>query len=332
VSQTHRYRVLGGTDVPAEPLELARHIVAQCAEAPVTFHAMLETLRRDVVEALGPQLDPETADVCTRSLLADPRDVLLAGEHAGVSLAFIEQRVSLPGLLQQWVTLSEEVGGATTLHMRLSRRDPLVADTVTARLRACQDAGVLPPDASIQLAVMRVLTADVGPSRAMRVELGAGTLLGQSFYEGSHELLINLEFSSREPAPRLLLADIWQPHTPVELRRYGTAEAALRAPSVAAYSIHSRVDGPLTGALLAARVGDEELSIEWDIAEPSQLCGVAISRRSTVASGGEASAHVLDVELDVRGNVDFEYGPDPEDLVVWISERARVELQHLHWA
>jgi hypothetical protein len=324
----YRFRVLGGTDVPDAPLDLGRHIVAQCAQGPVEFRARLETVRPDVVARLATQINPESADVCTCSLLSHAREVPVAGHEEGVSQLFIEQR-GVPGLLQQWVSVYYRKAriGCTSLHTRVSRKDPLSAGVFSARLRACQDAGIIPPEAGVEAAVATLMAADISSRHPLRVELGLESLLVQSCHERSHELLITLELPSCEPAPRLVLADIWQPGSPIALRRYGTPDAALRAPSVETYAIHTRLDGPLTDAMVAIWSPKDQLSVEWEVDDELGLCGVTVASNAEASSG---AAHALTVELDVKGHVDFTYGPDPESLGERISERARIDLEYMY--
>lgn len=321
VPQTQRYRVLGGSDVLEAPLDVARHIVAQCAEGPVTFRAMLETVRREVVEALAPEMPAHTADVSTRSEFAHPREVPI-DDRDGVSLVFVEQR-AVPGLLQLWLTLNPVdggTGGISTLNMRLSRHDPLGPRAVVTRLQACRDAGVIPRDVDLDAALACALAPDVSPSKPGHAALGVGHLLGQSFYEGSSHVLVTLQIPVHEAAQSMLMADIWVDGAILDMRRYGTPEAALRAPNVSTYAIHTREDGPLTDALLDARTASDVLLVEWEIDDPSELRGVMVGSHETA----------MQVELDVLGNVDFEYGPDPLDLVEWVTQVAGVQLQHLH--
>ncbi len=323
MSSIQRFRVIGGTHVPEAPLDLARHVVAHCAEGSVTFHASLETSRRDVVAALAPRMPADTADVSTVSEVGHPREVPLADE--GLSIVFVEQRGAVPGLSQLWLTLAAEEdgpGGSTSLHMRLSRRDPLGPVAVAERLRACRDAGVIPRDADLDAALASVLAPEVSPEKPGRVELGNGHLLTQVFFEGSGEALVSLQYPVREVAGALVMADIWVHGAPILLRRFGSPEAALRAPNVATYGIHLREDGPLTDALLEAREPSERLLVEWEVSSPEGLHSVALECERTPP----------EVEVGVHGYVDSNYGPDPLDLVEWIAREAGVQLEYLHSA
>ena len=331
--QTHRYRAHPQAERPEPPIELARRLVLECAEGPVTFRAMLQTPRREVVAQLAALIQPPNADVGTCSLLAEPRDVPLDEPVEGETLAFIEQHGEVVGLLQQWITVfvaAGEAGGRTTLHLRLARDDVHARGTILARLRACQGAGVLPQDADIDGTVERVLSADVGPDRPLRVPLGEGSLLAQSFFEGSRELLLNLELPTPAHAGQLLRTDLWKTDVPIELRRYSTALAALRAPHVQRFEIHAREDGPLTDALIAARSVGEALTVEWEVAAESELCGVIVTYEAGSKLPHLADMHALHVEIEVRGSVDWEYGPDPMEMAAPLAERARIQVEHLH--
>lgn len=328
--QKHRFRVLSPEVESRSPLELARHIVAACAEGPVTFRATLKTPRRDQVSRLAPLLEPQTTSVGTFSRLAGPEHVPLDDPHPGSVQAFIEQPGAEPGLLQQWIThyvAAGDGGSVTTLHLRIDRGDPLSRPIVLERLSACRAVGVLPRDADIEAAVQEAL-ANVAPDRSCRVVLGGGSLLAQSFVEGSPVVLLSLELLPAVTAS-LLRANLWRPGAAVELRRYSTVSAALRAPAVSTYEVHTEADGPLTEALLAERGPSESLTVEWEIGGDSELAGVCLVEDTgdgRVELGVESRAHV---EVEVACSVDWEWGPDPEEAVQPFALRAGLALVHL---
>lgn len=329
--QTHRYRVLPSEDGPQPPLVLARRIVATCAEGPVVFRAMLQTTRRELVAQLEALFQPPTASVGTFSRLARPEDVPMDDPPDRSTQAFIEQPGPVAGLLQQWIThyvAAGDGGSATTLHLRIDRDDPRSLPAVLERLRACQDVGVLPPDTDVKGAVHEVLTG-VTPDHPRRVPLGRGSLLAQSFFEGSPAVLLNLELRMPGVTASLLRADIWRPGEAVELRRYSTLQAALRVPHAASYELHTEVDGPLTDALVAARAAGEALTVEWEIGGESELSGVSVVDDAEDGAARAGDGAGLHVELDVARHVDWEYGPDADEAVEPFALRAGLALRHL---
>jgi hypothetical protein len=331
VLQTHRYRVLPRQDGTQRPLELARHIVDVCAEGPVAFRATLKTARRELVAQLSALIQPPSASVGTFSRLMGPHDVPLDDPPDGSTLAFIEQPGPQTGLLQQWVThyvAAGDGGSATTLHLRIDRDDPHSLPAVLERLRACQDVGVLPREADVEGAVHQVLTG-VTPDHSRRVPLGRGSLLAQSFFEGSPAVLLNLELRMPGVTASLLRADIWRPGEAVELRRYSTLQAALRVPHAASYELHTEVDGPLTDALVAARAAGEALTVEWEIGGESELSGVSVVDDAEDGAARAGDGAGLHVELDVACHVDWEYGPDADEAVAPFALRAGLALRHL---
>lgn len=313
------------------PLDLARRIVATCADGPIVFRATLRTTRREVVTRLSALLQSSTANVGTFSRLKGPQDVPLDDPTEGSAQAFIEQPGPTTGLQQQWIThfaAAGDGGSATTLHMRIDQHDPQSAPAVLERLRTCQEAAVLPRDVDIEGALRQVL-CDVDPDHPRRVALGGGSLLAQSFSAGSSSVLVNLELPLPGVTASLLRANIWRPGEAVELRRYSTVQSALRAPSVLSYELHSEADGPLTEALVASRAQGEWLTVEWEIGGDSELRGVFVvdDAADGVARGGEgAGPHV---EVEVACYVDWEWGPDPDEAVEPFALRAGVAVQRV---
>lgn len=329
--QKHRYRVQPRHEETQSPLALARHIVATCAEGPVVFRASLQTTRREVLTRLSSHLEPPTASVGTFSRLAAPEDVPLDDPRDGSTQAFIEQPGPAAGLLQQWVThyvAAGDGGSASTLHMRIDREDPRSLPTVLARLRACQDGGVLPRDADVEGAVHQVLSG-VTPDPSRRVPLGRGSLLAQSFFEGSPVVLLNLELRMPGVTASFLRADIWRPGDAVELRRYSTLQAALRVPNAASYELHTEADGPLTEAILAARAPGEALTVEWEVGGDSELSGVSVVDDAEAGAARVGEGASLHVEVEVACHVDWEYGPEADEAVEPFALRAGLALRHL---